>query len=257
MEFKIGKTMAQTTAIIKALKKTLKIHGKRYSDVAEALALSEASVKRLFSDEQFSLKRLDQVCNFLGIEISDLLSSMKDEQQIQCLTEEQEKQLVADIPLLLVANSVLNHWSFKNILSIYDFSETELIQLMAKLDRLRLIQLLPLNRVKVLVDHNFSWRKNGPIQKFFEEQVTQEFFNTRFEAPGEKRMFLVGMLSRASNETFQRKLEKLSEDFHDLHTQDEKLPIFERFGTSAIMAMRLWEPSVFESKRKHKDERSF
>ena len=156
-----------------------------------------------------------------------------------------------------MANRLLNHWSFKNILSIYDFSETELIQLMAKLDRLRLIQLLPLNRVKVLVDRNYSWRKNGPIQKFFEEQVTQEFFNTRFEAPGEKRMFLVGMLSKASNETFQRKLEKLSEDFHDLHTQDEKLPTFERFGTRAIMAMRLWEPSVFESKRKHKDERSF
>jgi len=249
--------MAQTTAIIKALKKTLKIHGKRYSDVADALGLSEASVKRLFSEEQFSLKRLDQICNFLGIEISDLLSSMKDDQQIQCLTEEQENQLVADIPLLLVANSVLNHWSFNNILSIYNFSETELIQLMAKLDRLRLIQLLPLNRVKVLVDRNFSWRKKGPIQTFFEEQVKQEFFDSRFDGPGEKRVFLVGMLSRASNETFQRKLDKLSEYFHDLHTQDEKLPSLDRFGTSAVMAMRLWEPSVFESKRKKKDERAF
>lgn len=249
--------MAQTTAIIKALKKTLKVHGKRYSDIAKALDLSEASVKRLFSDEQFSLKRLDQICNFLGIEITDLLASMRDDQQIQCLTEEQEHQLVADIPLLLVANSVLNRWSFKDILSIYNFSETELIQLMAKLDRMRLIQLLPLNRVKVLVDRDFSWRKNGPIQEFFEAQVTQEFFRSRFDAPGEKRMFLVGMLSRSSNETLQRKLEKLSEDFHDLHTQDEKLPTSERFGTSAIMAMRLWEPSVFEAKRRKKDDRVF
>ncbi len=249
--------MAQTSAIIKALKKTLKIHGKRYADVAQALNLSEASVKRLFSDEQLSLKRLDQICNFLGIEISDLLASMRDEQQIQSLTEEQEHQLVADIPLLLVANSVLNQWSFKDILRIYDFSETELIQLMAKLDRMKLIQLLPQNRVKVLVDRKFSWRRNGPIQQFFETQVMQEFFNSRFTAPGEKRLFLVGMLSRASNETFQRKLDKLSEDFHDLHSQDEKLSSAQRFGTSAILAMRLWEPSVFENKRRKKDERSF
>src|SRR5690606_5256239 len=124
---------AQTTAIIKALKKALKTHGKRYADVARALDLSEASVKRLFSEEQLSLKRLDQVCNFLGIEISDLMASMRDEQQIQSLTEEQEQQLVADIPLLLVANSVLNQWSFQDIIRIYDFTEPELIQLMAKL----------------------------------------------------------------------------------------------------------------------------
>jgi len=249
--------MAQTAAIIKALKQTLKIHGKRYVDVAEALDLTEASVKRLFSDEQFSLKRLDQICNMLGIEISDLLASIRDEDRIKSLTEEQEKELVADTPLLLVANSVLNHWSFKDILNTYEFTETELVQYMAKLDRLRLIQLLPLNRIKVLVDRNFSWRKNGSIQKFFEDQVKNEFFNSRFEAPGEKRVFLVGMLSRASNDTFQRKLDRLSEEFHDLHYEDEKLPTSERFGTSVVLAMRHWEPKVFESKRTNKDERVF
>jgi len=249
--------MAQTTAIIKVLKRTLKAHGKRYSDVAVALNLSEASVKRLFSEEQFSLKRLDQICDFLGIEITDLLSSMKDENQLQSLTAEQEKQLVADTPLLLVANSVLNHWSFDDILNIYEFSETQLIQYLAKLDRLRLIQLLPHNRIKVLVDRNFNWLKNGPILNFFEEQVKKEFFNSRFNRPGEKRLFLVGMLSRASNETFQRKLERLSEEFHDLHHEDEKLPTSERFGTSAVIAMRHWEPEVFESKRKQKDNRVF
>ena len=65
------------------------------------------------------------------------------------------------------------------------------------------------------------------------------------------------MLSRASNEVFQRKLLKLSEEVHDLHYQDEKLPTSERFGTSAVLAMRHWEPEVFEAKRKHKDVRVF
>jgi DNA-binding Xre family transcriptional regulator len=247
--------MAQTTAIIKMLKRTLKEHGKKYSDVAEALNLSEASVKRLFSEEHFSLKRLDQICNFLGIEITDLLSSMKDTNQLQSLTAEQEKQLVVDKPLLIVANSVLNRWSFDDILNIYNFSETELIQYLAKLDRLRLIQLLPNNKIKMLVDRNFSWLKNGPILTFFEEQVKKDFFASRFNGAGEKRLFLVGMLSRASIEAFKRKLERLSEEFHDLHYEDEKLPTSERFGTNAVIAMRQWEPEVFESKRKKKDSR--
>ena len=158
--------MAQTTSIVQALKQTLKIHGKRYSDVAKALGLSEASVKRLFAEEQFSLKRLDQICNYLGIEITDILSSMRDETRIQSLTEEQEKLLVEDIPLLLVANAALNRWIYEDILSTYDFSETELVQYLAKLDRLRLIQLLPLTGLRSLLDMTLAGAKVVRFKSF-------------------------------------------------------------------------------------------
>ena len=87
--------------------------------------------------------------------------------------------------------------------------------------------------------------------------MKREFFNSRFNAPGEKRLFLVGVLSRASNASFQRKLERLSQEFYELHREDEKLPTAERFGTSAVIAMRPWEPEVFESRRKLKDKRTF
>ena len=49
--------MAQTTAIIDVLKKLLKEQGVTYLQVAQALGLSEASVKRLFAERQFSLQR--------------------------------------------------------------------------------------------------------------------------------------------------------------------------------------------------------
>ena len=114
-----------------------------------------------------------------------------------------------------------------------------------------------MNRIKVLVDRHFSWLKRGPIQRFFEEQVQKEFFNSRFDAPGEKRLFLVGMLSRESNAMFQRKLEQLSDTFHNLHEEDKSLPTSERFGTSVLLGMRQWEPAIFESLRKTKDKRVF
>ncbi|MFC3152313.1 helix-turn-helix domain-containing protein [Litoribrevibacter euphylliae] len=249
--------MSRSSSLIKALKASLKASGLKYLDVANALDLSEASVKRLFAEENFSLKRLDQICELLGMEFSDLVDIARQSSQIRTLTIEQEKEIVNDISLLIVANSALNRWSFEDILSVYEFSETELIQYLAKLDRLKLIELLPGNRIKLLVDRNFSWQKNGPIQRFFEEKLVMEFFSHRFNDPGEKRQVLVGMLSRASNETFQRKLDKLAETFHSLHLQDEKLPVEERFGTSVITGMRLWEPKVFESKRRVKDERKF
>lgn len=49
-----GACMSQSAALVKALKQCLKQNNLKYADVAEALSLSEASVKRLFSEENFS-----------------------------------------------------------------------------------------------------------------------------------------------------------------------------------------------------------
>ena len=59
--------MAQTRELIKSLKTALKAQGKTYADVAVELGLTEASVKRLFSQQSFSLSRLDQVCHLIAL----------------------------------------------------------------------------------------------------------------------------------------------------------------------------------------------
>ena len=59
-----------------------------------SLLEGEASVKRLFSERQFSLQRLDQICSLLGLEISDLVRRLDQAQRIDALTAEQEQELV-------------------------------------------------------------------------------------------------------------------------------------------------------------------
>ena len=89
--------MAQSSELVKALKAQLKVCGVKYADVADKLDLSEASVKRLFSEESFTLKRLDQVCELLEIDISDLLEIARQSSQIRSLTREQEQEIVSDM----------------------------------------------------------------------------------------------------------------------------------------------------------------
>jgi predicted nucleotidyltransferase len=48
--------MSEVTQLITTLKRQLKQQGKTYRDVALALDLSEASVKRLFASESFALE---------------------------------------------------------------------------------------------------------------------------------------------------------------------------------------------------------
>ncbi len=242
--------MPQTAPLIDTIKRVLKAQGKTYADVAKVMELSEASVKRLFAEKNFTLQRLDKICEFLGMEISDLVRAMEASgEKLTELTEEQEKELAADTKLLLAAVLLLNKWSFEEITSTYQIDTHEGIQLLARLDRMKLIDLLPGNRVKLKISRNFSWRKNGPIQQFFEEQVQADFLRSRFNKPGENRIFVSGMLSRRSNEEIQRRMRRLNNEILALLAEDEALPVEEKFGTAMVMALRPWEPKLFEALR--------
>ena len=92
----------QTQDILKSLKKCLRAKGLGYRDLAEALDLSESSVKRIFSKQSFTLERLEEVCRFLDMSIYDLtrLTRIDTKDEITRLTLEQDQGL-ADDPLAL------------------------------------------------------------------------------------------------------------------------------------------------------------
>jgi transcriptional regulator with XRE-family HTH domain len=245
--------MAQTQQLIETLKRLLKAHGKTYVDVAAYLRLSEASVKRLFSTRTFSVQRLDQVCQMLGMEISDLVQEMSERTgaaSITALTLEQEQEIAADLELLLITVCVLNRWTLQEIMQRFDLTEPQCIRHLARLDRLRLIELLPKNRVKLLVARNFKWLENGPIQRFFQDKIESEFFSSRFDRADERLIVINGMLAKSSNVVFQRKMEHLAKAFDELNDDDAGLPLSEREGTTVVLAMRPWAYGLFDSLRK-------
>ena len=239
--------MGQTRELVSTLKAALKAQGKTYADVAVELGLTEASVKRIFSQQNFSLDRLDRVCHMLGLEISDLVQLMNERRQaLQQLTWEQEQELTGDVTLALVAVCVLNRWSMDEILAYYRISEHECIRHLARLDRLKLIELLPKNRIRLLVAPNFGWIENGPIQQFFQKKIGQEFFHTRFNRDDECLVVLNGMLSSQSNAEMQRKLRRLAREFDTLNNDDAALALEERKGATLVLAMRDWRFGLFK-----------
>lgn len=243
--------MPQISALVATLKSELRSQGKTYKDVALALDLSEASVKRLFAEKSFSLQRLEAVCHMLGLEISDLSQKMLSQQgRIEQLTEEQELQIVSDLSLVLITVSVLNGFTFDDIIARYTLKETECIRLLATLDKLKLIELLPNNRIKLLVAHNFSWRVHGPIQQFFRKRVEQEYFNSSFSKDGEELIVINGLVSKAGNHDFQKKMQRLSREFTEQVRTDASLPLDERIGYSIVLAIRDWRFSFFDEYRR-------
>ena len=250
--------MSQTRPLIDTLKQELRKQRITYKQVSEALDLSETSVKRLFSEEAFSIKRLEKVCELLHLDISDLIHLMEKNIELTTeLTQDQEKELVSDVKLLLVALLLMNKLQFAEILQIYDISEPEGIQLLARLDRMKMIELQPGNRVKLMISQNFKWIPNGPIQEFFESKVQLEFLNSSFNDSGEFRIFVSGMISRTANTEIIKKMQHLAQEMNDLNIESGSLPLDQRFGTSLMMAIRPWEVNVFEQLRRSRDQRVF
>ncbi|HED15487.1 MAG TPA: XRE family transcriptional regulator [Gammaproteobacteria bacterium] len=238
--------MPQSTELIQLLKRNLKANGLTYADVAKGLALSQASIKRMFASGHFTLDRLEQVCELAHMNLSDLVHQLDESQyRVTRLTADQENELVTDLQMLLIAVCVRSHWSLDEIVRVYQLSEHDVIRHLARLDRLGLIELLPGNRIRLLVAHDFQWIPGGPIERFYEERIQNEFFASTFAADNAFRVFASGLLSKESQALLCRRLHSLSREVATMIEEDSSLPLHQRHSTGMVLAVRPWELSVF------------
>ncbi|KZX59819.1 transcriptional regulator [Vibrio sp. HI00D65] len=239
--------MSESQDLIKELKRQLKLYGLHYVDVAQHLELSEGSIKRLLAEgSQISLDRLERICQLIGLEMSELFKlAAAHNKGLESLTLEQEKQLVDDKGLLLVAVCVVNGYRFEQIIEQYTFDELELIQKLAQLDRLNIIDLLPGNKIRLRISPTFRWHTGGPIQRFFQQQVQEAFFQSYFSAEDEKLVMATGLMSLPTNKKMQQKLQKVIDEFYQTCQSDDSLDMNEKHGTSLVIAMRRWTFPLF------------
>ena len=238
--------MSQSTQLLETLKKELRASGVNYREVGEALELSEASIKRLFAEGSFTLGRLETVCNLAGLSLVDLMQkSQQSQRRLEMLSVEQEQEIANDVTLLMVAVSVINGFSFADLLAYYKLSEHECVQKLARLDKIKFLELLPGNKIKLLISPNFRWQKNGAIQKFFHDKVEKDFFSSRFDGEQDKLLVLNGLFSAASNKIIQEKIDNFSVEFNELMKRDAALPTGEKSGTTMVLALREWKYSLF------------
>jgi transcriptional regulator with XRE-family HTH domain len=242
-----------TVALVDALKRALKGRGITYAALAARLGLSEASVKRMFSRKEFTLKRLDQVCQLTHSDFSDLARTLnREENLVSQLNHEQEREIASSIKLFLVAVCALNHVTPEQIVAIYNISQAECIQLLIKLDRIGFIQLQPNNRIRLLVSRDFAWLPDGPIQRFFKQHAHGDFNRSRFDRPDEYFLAVNGMLSGSSRTTIVARLKRITREFSELHNDDVRLPASQRLNMTMLVAIRHWEMQAFTELRRKK-----
>lgn len=246
--------MTELNSLLATIKKLLKQRGMTYRELSRALEVSEPTVKRMFATGSLSVARLAQLGGILGLSMAELTQMAAERRpRIHSLGMQDETLLVSDTKLLLVAVCALNHWTMSDILAAYEISEAECIQRLVRLDRLGLIQLLPDNRIRLVIARDFDWQPQGPIRRFFRSEGLGDFLDAPFVGANESFTFVHGMLTPAAFAQIQPELQRLRARFAALHEESLAAPMSARQSASLLLALRRdWEPAAFAALRRER-----
>lgn len=162
-------------SLFQSLKQVLSAQGLRYRDLADRLGTSEATVKRLFHDQDCKLSRLIELCEALGVgfsELAELAASSRTESSV--LPVDTEQALAADPGLgaffmLLVGGLTPEAIGHQNSLT-----QSDVYRYLRELEKLRLVQLHHSGTVDFKIKRPVRWRLDGPLHQLL-VRVNQTF----------------------------------------------------------------------------------
>lgn len=243
--------MSTSADLVTVLKKELKSAQMTYADLALALGMAESSVKRMLAKGDMPLSRIDEICRALKLDFAELARRVADMQPLVTgLTEAQEKAVVADKKLLLVAICVLSQWTLDQITASYRLSQAECIKYLAQLDRIGIIELKPLNRYRLKLAKTFRWRPHGAVMHYFRDNALLDYFSGGFDGDGEGLQLVHGSISPGLAPSFMERMQRVAQDFAQQHQADQKLDAKHREGYTLLLAMRSWEFEAFAALRR-------
>jgi hypothetical protein len=242
--------VSSTRDLIAALKAELKAAGITYADLAPQLGLAESSVKRMFAHADMPLSRIDECLRVLRMDFADLARRVADAQPLRReLTLEQERAVVGDPKLLLMAICCLSQWTVDQIVATYTYSDADAVKYLAQLDRLGVIELRPMNRYRLLLAKTFRWLPHGPVMSYFRQHVVDDYYDCGFDGEGELLMLVHGQIGRSLANAFNERLARVAQDFAQQHLADQKLPADQKRPYTLLIGMRSW---LFEAFRELK-----
>jgi transcriptional regulator with XRE-family HTH domain len=236
--------------VFDALKMHLKARGMTYADVARALKVSEPTVKRIFAGRNCTLKRLDEMCDVLQIELAELTRGMpRSRRLVDRLTRAQEEQLMADPALLCVAACAMHQMRVDEMVRLYRMDEAQCLKLLLRLERIGIVELVDNHRIRLRLSRAFSWIPDGPMMRFVKSQAG-EFFGHAFAAPGELMRLVSVRLSPETQLALLKRLEQVVQEYAEQHSAELRLPLAQRHPVTLLFGVRAWEPRIFKPLRR-------
>lgn len=145
--------------LLGTLKKILKNKKMSYKDLGSLIHLSESGVKKLFTAKDISMSRLTQICEALGLRLSDLIL-LNEEEEIKSVefTSKQMEALFSQ-PLLfrIYWRLAIEEKDSKDISKNEKLSSSQIEKSLLKLQRLELLRLDSKKQISFVHKGIYRW----------------------------------------------------------------------------------------------------
>jgi DNA-binding Xre family transcriptional regulator len=203
--------------IFVALKKQLKARKVSYAELAGRLEMSEANVKRIFSEESCTLSRLGQICDSINISLPELIRSTENiEPESFTFTKETEAFFAENMDYFVFFRQLEDGKGLKLIQEKNDLSAKEINRYLKKLEELGLIERHPGDRIKLVPTGYLQLGKDSVLMKRYFQRWIPQFFG-KVMTPSDQhfaKIFSTG-LSEKNRKELIRDLEALAEKYHE------------------------------------------
>lgn len=203
--------MKSSQILVETLKQALKLRQINYKTLAQAWGLSEASVKRIMSQGDITLDRIEQACELMQMSFGELIRMTPFQTEVvdQELLPEHEIEFAKEPRLFHFWSLLSDGQTVKAIERKYEISANEIQKFLSVLDHIGLIEWHPGNKVRILVRNRVRFRKDGPMGKKIVMEAKTSFLNADFKASEEHMRFGRYKLNPQSANRYKVKMDKL------------------------------------------------
>ena len=244
-----GSHTSDQMLLLDQLKRLLRGRGIRYRDVAQHLGVSEATIKRWLAGRGLTLTALEAICGLVDIRLTDLaeLTAQKTTARARHLSEEQEQSLADNLFTAFIFLLLRHDWSPSDIQAEFDMDEPAMVIHLRRLEKLRLIELFPGNRIRLLTVRDPEWMRGGPLRRVFDRSLRRHFEDMDFHASDAVWELETAKLSAGSLARLRAMVSSLVQRMRELAAEDRALPRNETEWHTMLAVARPLDPRRFWS----------
>lgn len=234
-----GDTQGQSTAILAGLRRALRAAGWTARRIAAQLGASEASAKRWLAGRGLSLDRLEQLAALAGLSLAELaeVATQAPRDRPQELTLAQESALSENSLLSFLFMTIVGGEPWQDFARDFDVPERMIETLLARLEKLALIDRLGGGRVRSTIDRSVLWRKS-PLRERFESQMKPQFVTMDFADLDAVYASEVVKLSDEGAARLAEAIERHRRELHRLAEGDRRTSLLPRRWHAVLFAAR-------------------
>lgn len=155
----------------------LKIHLQKrkftYRDLATGVGMSESGIKKIFSANDGSFQRLAQICEFVGISLTEIIRS-DDVTPVSFTPRQQTEFLKTPLLFEIFWLLVYERRNQEEVAQVMKLTSKELFKFLRRLDELDLIKLLPQGRLGIPSVIAVEWKGSDEFVKKMYSQWAQQ-----------------------------------------------------------------------------------